>query len=272
MVRRRAAEKLLFLTPPNNQWRAVPSAVLRPLLDELAPDTAPRGAPVEVTASLEGEAAAVAGDETAPQPESRVTAAAEAVTARLQTLFPDPEPEPAILPPAPLGEPAELEAESPVEAEAETPAAEPAAHPEPALEATPEPTPTPEPELEPAPEAETAAELPHAEAVPAQDPPRIVIDDTAPFEFVPAAVQPIDSEAGDGLLAVVSLIILGLAFFAGGVFWALNARSSAHPTVFTPLLVGWLAGVAGVGFVAAAVFMLLQRVTRAADRRDNRPG
>ena len=44
---------------------------------------------------------------------------------------------------------------------------------------------------------------------------RIVIDDTAPFEFVPPPVQPLDAKAGDGLLSVVSLIVLGLAFFAG---------------------------------------------------------
>jgi len=99
---------------------------------------------------------------------------------------------------------------------------------------------------------------------------RILIDDTAPFEFVPPVVQPLDRERGEGLLAIVCLIVVGLAFFAGGVFWALNAEPAARSTVFTPLLVGWLAGVAGVGFLAAAVFMLLQRVTRAAERRDNR--
>ncbi|HKR89676.1 MAG TPA: lysozyme, partial [Phenylobacterium sp.] len=60
LVRRRAAEKLLFLTPPGDQWRAAPSALLKPLLDEAAPDTAPRGAPVRVTASLEGGTASVA--------------------------------------------------------------------------------------------------------------------------------------------------------------------------------------------------------------------
>jgi lysozyme len=260
MVRRRAAEKLLFLTPPDDQWRAIPSAVLKPLLDELGPDTAPRGPPVEVSASLDGEAAAVARDEVAleSEPESRVTAAAEAVAARLQTLFPDPEPEPEILPPSPLGEPAALDAEAPAPIEP----------------ASVEPEPEPEPAVEAEPEAEAEAELPLVEAEPAEPvvtpAPRIIIDDTAPYEFVPATVQPIDGETGDGLLAVVSLIILGLAFFAGGVFWALNAQPDVRPTVFTPLLVGWLAGVAGVGFIAVAVFLLLQRVTRAADRRDGR--
>lgn len=266
MVRRRAAEKLLFLTPPDDQWRAIPSAVLKPLLDELGPDTAPRGPPVEVTASLDGEAVAVARDEAVPEvePESRVTAAAEAVTARLQTLFPEPEPEPEpeIPPPSPVGEPADLEVEAPAAFEPEMSLVEAA---EPQAEAA-------EPEaVEPGPTLLAAAERLFVKTEPGETAaPRIVIDDTAPYEFVPATVQPIDGETGDGLLAVVSLIILGLAFFAGGVFWALNAQPDVRPTVFTPLLVGWLAGVAGVGFVAVAVFLLLQRVTRAADRRDGR--
>ena len=304
MVRRRAAEKLLFLTPPDDQWRAVPSALLKPLLDELAPDTAPRGAPVEVTASLDGEAAVVARDEVthdevAPEvePESRVTAAAEAVTARLQILFPDPEPETAPepepvpetapepepepepeIPPPPLAEPADLEAEAPAELEPETSPIEVAVEPQPeaaepqAAEPEAAEPETAEPEVvEPGPTLLAAAERLFVKTEPVETAsPRIVIDDTAPYEFVPATVQPIDGETGDGLLVVVSLIILGLAFFAGGVFWALNAQPDVRPTIFTPLLVGWLAGVAGVGFIAVAVFLLLQRVTRAADRRDGR--
>lgn len=262
LVRRRAAEKLLFLTPPGDKWRAVPSAVLRPLLDEAAESTAPRGAPVQVTAALEGERAAVTRDAPALETESPLAAAAEALTARLQALFPDPEAAPAPQPePEPEPEPAPAEPEPEVEAKVE-------------VEAAPEPEPPAiEPAIEEEPVAAPATEASPAAAAPAEPPPstpRIVIDDTAPFEFVPAAVQPLDPEAGEGLLAIVCLIVVGLAFFAGGVFWALNARPGPQPTVFTPLLVGWLAGVAGVGFLAAALFMLLQRVTRAAERRDVR--
>jgi lysozyme len=237
MVRRRAAEKLLFLTPPNDAWRAVPSAVLKPELDAAAPDTAPAETPAEVTASLEGATTVVvrAGGAPASAPESPVAAAAQAVSARLQTLFA--EPEPAAAPEA--AEPGD------------------AAAPEPVAPSLPEEQPMPRIVREPAPLQFEA--------------PRVVIDDTAPFEFVPPPVQPLGTAApGDGALVIASLIVLGLAFFAGGVFWALNAHPAASPGLFTPLLVGWLAGVAGVGFVAAAVFMLLQRLGRAAERRDRR--
>jgi len=284
LVRRRAAEKMLFLTPANDAWRAAPSAVLRPLLDEGAPHFAPRSRPARVIASLEGEAVEVIREDrpaslSAPGPvpepdDSPVRIAAEAVTARLQTLFaelPEPAPaedvaaEPEALVLAPLDEtPApkpETLIQAEAEAEAETVDAEPVE--EPAVEAPPATAPehADEPQSEPAPAA--LEEAPEADRPPL----RVVIDDTSPYEFVPPTVQPIDAPRGDGLLAMVSLIILGLAFFAGGVFWALNAPPQPQPGVFTPLLVGWLAGVAGVGFVAVAVFMLLQRMTRAAERR-----
>jgi lysozyme len=256
LVRRRAAEKLLFLTPPDDAWRPVPSAVIRPEFDENAVSTAPRETPAEVVASLEGDAVEVrrehpaAEAETEAEPESPIRAAAEALRARFQTLIEE-------------ERIAAASASAPDAVEPE--AAPPPAEPEPALQAA---NATLEAELERALQGEPEP----AEPVFAQtgDPPRrVIIDDTAPYEFVPATVQPIDTGEGDSLLGVVTLIVLGLAFFAGGVFWALNARPAAPPGVFTPLLVGWLAGVAGVGFLAVAVFMLLQRMTRAAERRDN---
>ena len=79
-------------------------------------------------------------------------------------------------------------------------------------------------------------------------------------------MQPIDEDNGEGALGVVVLTFMGLAFLGGGVFWALNAPADPTGGLFTPLLVGWLAGVAGVGFIAAAIFMLLQRIARNAER------
>ena len=85
-----------------------------------------------------------------------------------------------------------------------------------------------------------------------------------------APVQPLPTETGDGALAIAGLAAVGLAFFGGGIFWALNAPGDPQAGVFTPLLVGWLAGVAGVGFIASAVFLVLQRMARAAERRESR--
>jgi len=244
LVRRRAAEKLLFLTPPNGAWRAAPSAVLKPELDEAAIDTAPRGVPAQVVTSFEGPLVAVTRETSAEAlPESPVQTAAAAVTARLQSLFADDPPD-AAAQPAP---------------QSEAPAEPTSPEPEPAVEAA-------------APLAAESTSEPEADPPPSlfRDKPRVLIDDTAPFEFVPAPVQPLNAEPEEGLFAVVSLIALGLAFFGGGIFWALNAPLPVRPGIFTPLLVGWLAGVAGVGFITAAVFIMLQRVTRAAERRERR--
>jgi lysozyme len=93
--------------------------------------------------------------------------------------------------------------------------------------------------------------------------PRVLIDDTAPFEFTPQIVQPIPSQPRGGLLSLAALAVIGLAFFGGGVFWAVNARGAAVGGLITPLAVGLLAGLAGVGLVSVAVFLLLQRLWRA---------
>ncbi len=242
LVRRRAAEKLLFLTPTNGEWRAVPSALVKPELDEAAVDTAPHETPAAVAASLDDVAAAVAGHPAAdaepagPEPESPVKAAAESVSARLKMLL------------AAL----ETEAEKPGRPQAEAAAEAPEAEaPVPLERVGPAEVAEPEPVREPA-----GA--------------RVLIDDTAPYEFVPPPVQPVGLEPGDGVLGMVALVILGLAFFAGGVFWALNAPPEPEPGLFTPVMVGWLAGVAGITFFAAAVFLLLRRMAHAAERRDRR--
>ncbi|HEY2356410.1 MAG TPA: lysozyme, partial [Phenylobacterium sp.] len=98
LVRRRASEKALFLTPQGGAWVPAPSPILKPLLDADAEGLVPREPPVEVTASMEGEAVVVLreGEPTrapaAPDDEAQgpAKAAAEAVSARLSTLFQDP--------------------------------------------------------------------------------------------------------------------------------------------------------------------------------------
>src|SRR4051794_5388166 len=59
LVRRRAAEKALFLTPDNGLWVPAPSPVLKPLVDSDAHDIVPRQTPVDVTTATEGETVVV---------------------------------------------------------------------------------------------------------------------------------------------------------------------------------------------------------------------
>ncbi|MDB5475712.1 MAG: lysozyme family protein [Phenylobacterium sp.] len=293
LVRRRASEKALFLTPPDG-WPTAPTPILRPLLDADAEGLVPREPPAPVTASLDGEEVRVLrADEPTPPPVppedeglSPVQAAAEAVAARLQTIFAD---EPQGEPPEELTEPEIVSEPAPDELAAEPDLPMPTAEPEAGFElASPaeaeEPRPplfaeTAEPEAEgplsgelfAANDAETAVQAdddapPVAAFAPAGE--RKLIDDTAPFEFTAPAVQPLRKESRGGPFSLVLLAVIGLAFFGGGVFWALNARGAIGGGMVTPLLVGWLAGIAGVGLFSVAVFLLLQRL----GRPDSQPG
>jgi lysozyme len=296
LVRRRSAEKTLFLTPPGGAWTAAPSPVLKPVLDLDGFDTAPRQTPTPVATSLDGERVLITRQDTptprpvAPtpaEPPSPIAVAAEEITARLQTIFPDsgepPEPPsgpPAAEPPAAAHPQADfappitiLAAEPPPEAAPEPPF-EPALEPSaPAIDEPAEaesPATDPEPLEPPEPANDLREAAPAAEAVAEGEPrERVLIDDIAPFEFVPAAVQSIPAPPPkDGLLTLVSLAVLGLAFFGGGIFWAANARDS-QLGVLTPLGVGLMAGLAGVGFFCVAIYLLLQRLARAAERRSD---
>lgn len=98
LVRRRAAEKALFLTPPDG-FIAVPGAVLPPLADRR--DTL-RGDALDLVTPLDGDEAAARDATAAPDPmagagSSSAAEAADAVSDRLRALFPD---EPAAMPPA----------------------------------------------------------------------------------------------------------------------------------------------------------------------------
>jgi lysozyme len=303
LVRRRASEKALFLTPDDG-WPAAPTPVLTPLPDAELEALVPNEAPAPVTATLDEEDVLVLrADEPTPPPVppeeegvSPVQAAAEAVASRLQTIFAEPASEP------------EHEPEPEVETEAETEASpEPDQPPESLAE---DDTPRPEDyfSLEPPPEdfapiedeaepvmaydegppstdlfeaSSAANDLAEAEEPPMLDAPtaafsqtlppqaRVVIDDIAPPPYEPAPVtEPVRTGAGPVSLAILGA--LGLAFFGGGVFWALNARPAPAFGPFSPLLVGWLAGMAGVGFTAVAVYLALQRLGQPAGARRRR--
>ncbi len=293
LVRRRAAEKLLFLTPPGEAWVPAPSPILRPLLDMDAFDLVPRQQPALVSATMDGETVEVTWSDR-PEPGSEpveapveaetgpAATAAEAITARLQTIFPDPGAEP------------------------DEPAIEPPVHPE--------NIPTePHPQADFGPPVTVGAEEPFALVAPLEDeadheaglligqgadsvsdemvgpdlfedltaandllgdedetaldgqPPRMIIDDAAPFDFGAVTPRPLPEQPKGSVLILVGLAVVGLIFFAGGVFWATNARPAADSPVLNPVIVGWLAGIAGVIFFAVSVFLLLQRLGQASE-------
>ena len=287
LVRRRSAEKTLFLTPAGDAWIPAPSPVLRPAIDLDALDLVPLRRPVELETSFEGDRVTVrredegeGGIPAPPAPEApapAMVAAAEAVAGRLESLFPDPgeEPEPA---PEPEAEP--------------VPAPEPAPEPEPRPQADFAPPMTPDPDP-PAPE--DVVEPREAPAAPVVEPVTLDLDsrssdaeleipktpgpfaprpetapqvsvEMAPFEFIPARTRPAPRPKEASIVWDLLLAILGLLFFGFGVFWGFGYTAAPNGGFVTPIMVAWPAGLAGVGFVVVAVFRLLQRLGREAER------
>ncbi|MEO8114573.1 MAG: lysozyme [Phenylobacterium sp.] len=322
LVRRRSAEKALFLTPEGDIWVAAPSSIIRPLHDGDGQVTVPQEAPTPLLTVLLDEQLRVFREEedaedwpdeaavVAPPPVpaeedlvlSPALAAAVDVSTRLHTLFQE-EPEP------------ELEAEAEAEPELE---AEPEPEPEPEehqawpeddaaphlIAASDEAAPSQEPlfeltfaepeeedaeAVEPLPfrsprdeEEERGPDLFDARA-PANDDqgaperlaePRdgvaVALDDASPYEFIPARGHPLPRQPRDGLFRELGLAVLGVIFFGGGIYWALYARPGVDDGVFTPLLVGSLASIAGVGFFSIAVVLMLQRLGRVLERPRDR--
>ena len=263
LVRRRAAEKALFLTPAGDAWVPAPSPILRPVIDLDALDLVPLRRPAEIETSMDGDRVVVRR-EGAPDPEPgvdpappvqtpilAVSAAAEAVTGRLETLFADPgdEPEPA----------------------ADEPVATPAPEPETGrfaflgeLSAEPETSP-PELAVEPFDADFEIPQTPFSTHLKTGDEPRVSVE-MAPFEFIPARVRPSVRRAELSVVWDLLLLLLGLAFFGFGLFWGLYAREATSGGQITPIMVAWPAGLAGIGFLVVAVFRLLRRLGREAER------
>ncbi len=283
LVRRRAAEKSLFLTPPGGYVPA-PTPVLRPNLDLDGTGSVPRETPTALTASLEGGVTSLERD-AAPQPAfadlqpSPAQAAAAAVSARLATIFPD-EPEEAA---TGLAEPElEPEAEAPtpavtdtVAAEAEPdlpPIAEPVAEPEPVFElvaAEPESEPEPKaeeetPAIDPSeptlfdalvePANDIEAPEPEPEARPASDDefPRILSLEPEPADF---EAEP-ETAPRFNYLPLVALAAFGGAIFGGGIFWSVSAQGGPGGA----WAFGWLAALVGILVLGRAAYLFLERL------------
>jgi lysozyme len=320
LVRRRASEKAMFLSPDDGNWTPAPSPLLRPVIDLDALDLVPLRKPVEVETSFEGDRVTArredapereAAEEEAalppepppeatpePPPAPAIAAAAEAVSARLETLFAEAGPEPefedeidfladAVVKPVfeePPAEPEPIEAEAPEEelfeeARPQADFAPPITTP---VEPEPQPEPEPEPEVEPEPElaafepapldeppVDLELDIPHAPAATVfhdeRDGPQVNVE-VAPYEFIPARRRPAPQPKEISVVWDLLLALFGLAFFGFGVFWGLNARAAPTGGFVTPIMVAWPAGLAGVGFVVVAVFRLLQRLGREAER------
>ncbi len=301
LVRRRAAEKALFLTPPDGVWVPAPTPILRPLLDVDDSEIVPLEPPVEVTTTLDGDRVVIVREgQVTPPPvapeeddasENPARAAAEAVTARLSTLFqdeapasepePEPKPEPEEEPPAPqaefvhppmslspkwLTDPPPFFLRAP-DVEADTDDQDHEDHPWASRVETEDEGPRSGDLFDPVDDEETASE---AEAGYGQGlrfgRERRLIDDSSHYEFEAPVVQPLPERTEGGALTLIALAVLGLIFFGGGVFWATYARPMAGSHLLGPRLVGGLAGVAGVGFFVVAVYLLLDRLGRAAER------
>lgn len=284
LVRRRAAEKTLFLTPSDG-WIPAPSPILHPRVDY---DLGLPKNSTELETSMTGDVAEA--HRTAPPVGSASVAAVDAIGARLDEIAPEAiplqtvapsEPVEAAVGKSPLSEAAYLAA--PVvfsslfaDAPDATTEPEPASAPmEPAVEGAPlpmdepvqasllasEPEPEPEPELplaqlapvpEPALEAEAVAdpafEIPANETA---DLSRRVVWREAPMETDAARLL------NSGLSGVAPLLLLllflgGLVVFAGGIIFGLNTKGSG--------VVSWGLGLVGIGCVVSAVYAYLERL------------
>lgn len=306
LVRRRSAEKTLFLTPAHG-WVPVPSPILRPNLDMDAGGVVPRETPTVLKTSMDGPEAKMVRDVPTPilpaVPEEEVLsptqAAAASVTSRLSSIFreepvapaepsqvetpvaqaPEPAPEPEPPPPAPIA--LTLQTLSPPEPAAPAPAPLAMASGDRMFTLTP-----PEPELDEPTVVPTRLELPtpanesgptlfdprpafandelaQPEPPRAQAPARRILIDDTELDFDPAFEDLSAEQPKLSLLPLLALAIAGLAFFAGGLFWAASVRPDVDGGIFNPMTVGWMAGIAGIGFFGVAAYLMLGRLGHA---------
>ena len=262
LVRRRSAEKALFLTPMNG-WVPAPSPVVRPKIDLDASGVVPRQVPTALAAPLEGDKATLERDLARQErpssdeddPPGPAAEAAASVSARLSTVF-----QPAVAPERLV-----------IEDEEEGALAEfPGSAADPAFALTP-----PDEDLEPA-EAVKASKL---ELVAANESEPTLFETEPGQEGEASAAAPETAPSGDlfsdrlvprstkskrrgGLAPAIALAAAGLAVFGGALFWAMNAPASYADAPLDRGVVVWLAGVFGVALIGIAVYLILDRLGR----------
>lgn len=280
LVRRRSAEKTLFLTPTQG-FLPAPSAILRPKVDSDITGHVPASKPVEIKPAMNGERLlAERVEEPAPPPRPAAhngsgeppyasQVAADAITARLQSMLDE-------------------EAEAPASAPAPAAVAAAAARAEPELDLPIPPagaiastwtTPTEPAFMSAGNGADAAAPADPsaawegagiAERVQETEP-RLFASEPMTFEdfgsrrvahhefdaYSELDQVPVEEVRGLGSLAVwIALGAVGLVVFAGGIFFGfLHARNSGVAGY-----VGWGLGIAGIACCATAVYFLLERL------------
>ena len=269
LVRRRAAEKALFLTPTDG-WVPTPTQVVRPTADiaENPLIESPTVLNVEMTGS---EAVA-----RRPSSGSATERAVAAVTSRLQTIVAEP---PIVM----SSEPRVLN-QDPMSLTRKDLAA-------PAIDLPPPTWPvrldgvsnafvlTAPTEVAAEPAFPPAQNLPQLDAGRAHEPtlfdPRVLSFGRNLSETTTQALAAVDFDfpandsdptAGDRIVEskpadtapLAGLALLGIAFFGGGLYWSASATAGSGP--FNPWIVGWLACMGGVIFFATAAYLFLSRL------------
>ena len=277
LVRRRSAEKALFLTPTDGVWIAAPSPVLRPKVDYDASCSVPRQTPAAVMTRFEGDRAVVQREDAEPlavvvPDEEGPTAseqAAAAVGARLEAILAD-KPAPVAAPVAPVAVRDDLVLPEPPVPAAAPPAAvlyedfeetvsapfrltpEPAAAPQPVAEIvdfTPTSVPAPEPTL-----FETATRT---------SPSVFNLDGFSTSEDVALSALDVpfaepEAPRFGNLSLLVSLGVLGLAMFGGGVLWILTVASG--PGFSQIKMFGYGASMIGAICFVVSAYLLLRKL------------
>jgi lysozyme len=275
LVRRRSAEKSLFLTPPDGVYIAAPSPVLRPKVDYDASCAVPKQTPAAVSTRVEGDRTVVEREEgvtpivpVAPdEAPSASEQAAAAVGARLAAILPDETPAaPASTPKGDdlvLPEPPVPAAAAPVAVVYEEPEAPAESAP---FVLTPEPI-APEPVEEPQPYAPTPApttiEPTLFETTTRTSPSVFNLDGFSTSDDV--ALSALDVPFSDpeqprfgNLSLLVSLGVLGLAMFGGGVLWILTVASG--PGFSQIKMFGYGASMIGAICFVVSAYLLLRKL------------
>lgn len=242
LVRRRAAEKSLFLTPQSG-FVAAPSSVLQPVIDLQVSPFPPAEPPRRLISPLGGESvqpfedivAAQAEAASAPFPRT-IAATVDSLTDRLRDLVPDIEPiAPSAVDRLVLDEP-----------EGPPASAEPVLLPFPveAVEITDD-EPEAVPDLEP---VQTVARQKPVPVVGANRPIRSNGNGARHFSRAPVAARK--------LAPLIGLSAAGIAAFAFAIFWRLNAGASEAQAA-SAQLISYGAGIVGIGCIFAAAYLIL---------------